>query len=94
MTMAIDFLNVFYHQYNVTNFGALLFLLIAKADAENRASLEKGFPKEVALYNLWIKHNRGLDRNEIIRITEVLERADSSLNEHEKVLESAAPESE
>jgi hypothetical protein len=35
------------------NFGALLFLMIAKADPENRAKLRLGFPEHVKMWEDW-----------------------------------------
>jgi len=37
------------------NFGYLLFRLIAKADYQNIESLRKGFPKEVEMWENYIK---------------------------------------
>jgi len=39
---------------DATNFKALLFRMIQKADADNLRKLEKGFPVEVEAYKVWM----------------------------------------
>ena len=43
------------------NFGALLFLLIAKADLDNRERLRKGFPEHVQKYEEYMGSPRPAD---------------------------------
>lgn len=54
MSLAHDFLNVFYGENDATNFSVLLFRLIAKADIYNLRRIEKGFPEHVLIYQWWI----------------------------------------
>lgn len=53
MSMADDFIDVFYGDGRFTNFGAELFRLIGKADSFNLERIERGFPAEVKLYRWW-----------------------------------------
>lgn len=53
--MSHDFLDIFYGNDEATNFGAMLFRLIAKADPMNLAAIERGFPKHVSLYRWWMQ---------------------------------------
>ena len=39
---------------DATNFRAILFRLIRKADADNLRKLAKGFPSEVEVYRVWM----------------------------------------
>lgn len=54
MSMADDFIDVFYGENQFTNFTAMLFRLIQKADMGNKARLKKSFPAEVDLYDWWM----------------------------------------
>lgn len=55
MSMAEDFINIFYGEDDFTNFGAQLLRLIGKADRENLERLKKSFPAEVELYEWWME---------------------------------------
>lgn len=54
MSMGVDFLDVFYGDRQLTNFGAMLFQLIAKADERNIQRIRIGFPRQVSLYEWWM----------------------------------------
>ncbi len=54
MSMGIDFVKIFVEgDLSPTNFTAQLFHLMAKADHENLARFEKGFPLETELFYWW-----------------------------------------
>ena len=54
MSMGDDFIDVFYGEGQFTNFGAMLFRLIAKADLPNLNRLRKSYPTETTLYDWWM----------------------------------------
>lgn len=54
MSVAEDFLDVFYGKNEFTNFGAMLLRLIAKADSSNRYKLRALYPTETYLYEWWM----------------------------------------
>ena len=43
-----------FNDSSATNFRALLFRMIQKADADNLRKLAKGFPVEVEAYKVWM----------------------------------------
>lgn len=66
MSIAVDFLDTFYGDQRLTNFGAQLFRLIGKADTENLQLLSMAFPAEVALYIWWMNRPAPPRADEIV----------------------------
>jgi len=54
-----------FNNSNATNFRALLFCMIRKADADNLRKLAKGFPAEVEAYKVWMNSGEFPDEVEV-----------------------------
>jgi hypothetical protein len=70
--MIHDFINVFYNGDDADNFGAMLFRLIRKADADNRALLKKAFPQEVMLFEWWRTQDDAPSREEVEEMVKII----------------------
>lgn len=70
--MGEDFIDVFYRSGKFTNFGAILFHLIAKADGINFEKLRFSFPKHIELYEWWfIQPSRPSESNVLEKAMEL-----------------------
>lgn len=75
MSMGHDFIDIFYGENDATNFTAQLFRLIAKADYPNQHRLRGAFPKEVELYEWWMRRPMRPAPSQVMEKAEKLESA-------------------